>query len=857
MPAGANTQIEVAELDIRVKAQIDAAALAVVEYLNKYDKQLQKAASTATKAAFTASKYQTQLNKQAQSAQKLVQSTEKARTATIKRQQAENKLNKEKKKSISNNKQLNHSENSIAKTLKNTVRILASYISLRAIKNGVLELAESFGDAYEASNLFFVSLEGYSDEANELANNLADAWGLPARSIKESIGQLNLLAKSMGLSDKQAYSLSTVLSQLSVDLASLRNLSVEEAMEKIESGLAGNSRPLRDIGIDVTEQRALEVAKAYGLVNEEVRELTGNQKYLARTLAMYEAMKDAGDIGDFSRTMDSLENQTRIFLETWKEIKVTVGTIFSDSFRNFMYYANGVAKAVLIATNAVREMLGIQTVDEQQEEIYYERIKATEEWQQAYTEALNAGKSEADAIQAANKAYADIQKSTENTADNLEESEQTLNNMLGKMDKFNVLSSTSKKEDNTDFDLSQIINLEIPAAKTVEQVEKVKNKILELLGFIQADTGEWVIGKRLQNIIDMLDSIKNSDSLNAIFEKAGNTLENILKLIGKIFGDVGDGIKNSDISPLGKLVVSLLNLVDKIISAIEKVWDKFDDTGSIEKLFNLLLDIVNLVSTIIDGVSQVFDNENFETILNSLGEVVTTILDIVSMVVSAVQWIYNLLEDIGANDYIENYFLKELKEVIRIVEQLFNNIAAGFECIGALFSGDVEKMEDALENLMYSLLRTLGTLVSKIVLYPVNQLIDAINSVIEGVGHVFGADLKNVIPNIPTDGNIPFANGGIVYGEVNGATLGEYRGARRNPEIIAPLDDLRGIMKAELEEMIVNGNLTADKYGRNDKPVEVTVKVDLDGKEISRNQVPIDNKTAKQRNRETLTRRGA
>ena len=857
MPAGASTQIEVAELDIRVKAQIDAAALKVVEYLNKYDKQLKKAASTATKAAFTASKYQAQLNREAATAQKLVKATEQAKTATTKRRREENKLNKEKKKSITNNRQLASSEGSLSKALKNTVSVIASYISLRAIKDGIFNLAESFGDAYEASNLFFVSLEGYSDEAKDLAENLANAWGLPARSIKESIGQLNLLAKSMGLSDKQAYSLSTVLSQLSVDLASLRNLSVEDAMEKIESGLAGNSRPLRDIGIDVTEKRALEVAKAYGLVNEEVRELTGNQKYLARTLAIYEAMKDAGDIGDFSRTMDSLENQTRVFSETWKEIKVTIGTIFSDSFRNFMYYANGVAKAVLIATNAVRELLGIQTVDEQQEEIYYERIKATEEWQQAYTEALNAGKSEADAVQAANKAYADIQKSTENTADNLEESEQTLNSMLGKMDKFNVLSSSSKKEDNTDFDIGEIINLEIPAAKTVEQVEKVKNKILELLGFIQADTGEWVIGKRLQNVIDMLDSIKNNDSINAILENAGNTLEKILKLIGKIFGDVADGVKNSDISPLGKLVISLLNLVDKIISAVEKVWDKFDDTGAIEKLFNLLLNVVNLVSTIVDGVSKIFDNKNFDSVINSLGEVATTILDIVSMIVSAVQWVFNLLEDIGANDYINNYFLKELKEVVQIVEQLFKNVAAGFEFIGALFSGDVEKMEDAIENLMYSLLRTLGTLVSKIVLYPVNQLIDAVNSIIEGVGYIFGADLKNVIPNIPTDGNIPFAKGGIVYGEVNGATLGEYRGARRNPEIIAPLDDLRGILKAELEEMIVNGNLTADRYVRNDKPVEVTVKVDLDGKEISRNQVPIDNKTAQQRNRETLTRRGA
>jgi hypothetical protein len=42
-------------------------------------------------------------------------------------------------------------------------------------------------------------------------------------------------------------------------------------------------------------------------------------------------------------------------------------------------------------------------------------------------------------------------------------------------------------------------------------------------------------------------------------------------------------------------------------------------------------------------------------------------------------------------------------------------------------------------------------------------------------------------------GEMPFANGGIVSGPVN-ALVGEYPGAKSNPEVIAPLNKLKNIM---------------------------------------------------------------
>lgn len=57
-------------------------------------------------------------------------------------------------------------------------------------------------------------------------------------------------------------------------------------------------------------------------------------------------------------------------------------------------------------------------------------------------------------------------------------------------------------------------------------------------------------------------------------------------------------------------------------------------------------------------------------------------------------------------------------------------------------------------------------------------------------------------------GVMPFANGGIVSGPTVGL-IGEYAGASSNPEVVAPLDKLRGMLNPVGEPVIVGGTLRA------------------------------------------------
>ncbi len=62
--------------------------------------------------------------------------------------------------------------------------------------------------------------------------------------------------------------------------------------------------------------------------------------------------------------------------------------------------------------------------------------------------------------------------------------------------------------------------------------------------------------------------------------------------------------------------------------------------------------------------------------------------------------------------------------------------------------------------------------------------------------------------------NIPkFANGGLVYGN-SIVNVGEYAGASSNPEVIAPLNKLKKLIKPEEGNAALAGNVTFEIEGR-------------------------------------------
>lgn len=122
----------------------------------------------------------------------------------------------------------------------------------------------------------------------------------------------------------------------------------------------------------------------------------------------------------------------------------------------------------------------------------------------------------------------------------------------------------------------------------------------------------------------------------------------------------------------------------------------------------------------------------------------------------------------------------------------------------------------------------------------VNGIIDGMNWIIGKANEVLGTEVKligkidlNTKKNVTSGktggtsrsiGNVSaFADGGLVYGEIIGK-VGEYGNVRSNPEVIAPLSDLKAILRDTSPN--IDYDLLADKMAR--AMSRVTVMLDDD-----------------------------
>jgi len=79
------------------------------------------------------------------------------------------------------------------------------------------------------------------------------------------------MSNSMGLVAESAMNISESFTMLGTDIASLWNIDIKDAMSKLQSGLAGQIRPLRSLGIDISQTSLEMTALNYGIEDSVVK----------------------------------------------------------------------------------------------------------------------------------------------------------------------------------------------------------------------------------------------------------------------------------------------------------------------------------------------------------------------------------------------------------------------------------------------------------------------------------------------------------------------------------------------------------------------------------------------------------
>lgn len=211
-------------------------------------------------------------------------------------------------------------------------RTLTTRITLPIIGVGV-GLFKMAADAVESENLFSEVMEDMADSTREWSEGLRDQLGLNDFEIRKMTSTLFLMTNAMGIQKDAALDMSKRLTELAFDMASFRNLRVEEAFEKITAGITGEAEPLKRIGILVNEASTKQALLNANLITgSEV--LNDQQKIMGRYLAILQ--QTTKDTGDLARTLESPTNQLRLLISDFKLAAITLGTELMPEFRKLL-----------------------------------------------------------------------------------------------------------------------------------------------------------------------------------------------------------------------------------------------------------------------------------------------------------------------------------------------------------------------------------------------------------------------------------------------------------------------------------------------------------------------------------------
>lgn len=219
------------------------------------------------------------------------------------------------------------SSGNISTSLVNAFKTVVGSAAFLKISQMLLQLAgESISlasDLEEVQNVVDVTFgEEGAKKIEKWANEASSKFGLTELQAKRYSATLGAMMKSAGMSEDQLGEISMNLAGLAADMASFYNLPFDEAFSKIQSGMAGMSMPLRQLGIDMGENAVSAFAAAEGY-EEAYSKMSEQQQMLVRYQYLMKATADAQ--GDFARTSDSYANSQRRIATGMDTLKAQLG----------------------------------------------------------------------------------------------------------------------------------------------------------------------------------------------------------------------------------------------------------------------------------------------------------------------------------------------------------------------------------------------------------------------------------------------------------------------------------------------------------------------------------------------------
>lgn len=472
--------------------------------------------------------------------------------------------------------------------LFNLGKITAYFYMAKRVGKVVADIVQSGADYGETLNLWRVSMGEFNETATSFVNKMNEAYGISEKTLMNAQATFkNMLGSLGGISDQMAYNLSESVTKMAIDYSSLYNVAMEDAMEKFQSALSGQVRPVRSVsGYDITENTLYQLYQSIG-GTKTVRQLNQTEKRLLAIYAIFNQMEASGAINDMDRTINSFANQSRIMSETFEETKQYAG---------------------LLVTNLL-DSLGIMTSINAVLSFTAETLKALA----TYFDAIP--KQE--------------MPSFEDTANSAEDASKAIDDVKGKLmgfDQFRSLSGTEEDDVAIDQALANAVSTYTSQIGNANlESKELARTWLENIGlFYDSETSTYEMSEDFKEIADIVPII--SGGLLGVLGLLGSKgIAGMVSSLGGSFTGLGSIIKGAfNIKGLGILA---------IIAALYYLYTTNEDfRESIDELFTVVMDaLVSLMPTVMAIIDAVVPF--LEVALDILGDILPPLIDIVTNVI--------------------------------------------------------------------------------------------------------------------------------------------------------------------------------------------------------------------------------
>ena len=683
---------------------------------------------------------------------------------------------------LGNAKGLNNSLKSASKSLKSfgqQTSQLGKNLALRvtaplALAGGA---AIKFAtDTEESLNKVRVAFGNSSGEVEDFAKTSLESFGIARSTALDMTALFGDMATGMGINTSEAAGLSTSLVGLAGDLSSFKNINISEVTTALSGVFTGETESLKRLGIVMTQTNLAQFALNKG-IKTQIKDMTQAEKISLRFQYVMQATANAQ--GDFARTSEGAANQGRILQESLKELAASFGEVLLPVFTKILTKLNGVVKVFKNLdprTKKVVVVIGLLAAAIPPLLIVVGSLATAFAALNVATGVIGAAiialtaivgnvvayQSLKNEIKGVEKSLPDLRKEVDKAKESFDGSAESSLNLYKAQRKLlkSELDLLKLQQDKEQGTIAKLLGIESEAYKELgEKIKQTENKIknydLSIKGVESSQTQVSTSTKKMHSGFVKLSELEFGDE----FEKQ---MEKLLKAEKKA----------ADLQELEDIKVGM---------GIDGTQEGLFDVSSIQEASEALDELEDMGA--MDDLSSLLDP--LEPKLDSFIEKQKKLAEISS-------------------------------QVTQIVQSGFQNMAMGIgESLGQAIAGGgnfAHSMAKTLLEGVGAIAMQLGQLAIGvgITIKGIKQALQSLNpiaAIAAGIALIaLGSLAKSAAANIGGGGgDVPaLANGGIVSAPTL-AMVGDNVGAGNgNPEVIAPLDKLQGMMASNPSNQNVN-----------------------------------------------------